>query len=513
MPNEFPRTENPEHPELFFGTVGAIGTDLGLVSELLAECLDEVRYKLQTIKLSSLLEKLEILGAIPQRPLEARYNALMDAGDKLRSDMGRGDALAVLAVRYVREELRQPLSGSPARPADKAAYMFQGLKHTEEVRALRDIYQSGFFLIGAYAPHELRRTRLARGIAKSYFSRSKRQHLEKADELIERDEREESNRTFGQDVENTFPLADLFVDVSRPRDEIKAAIQRFIAILFGYPYHTPTREEYAMFHAYSAALRSSALGRQVGAAIATPDGEIIALGTNEVPRPGGGTFWTGDSPDARDFQLGYDSSDEIRQRNLGEILQKLKESGWLATDKAESDLEIMLREAIPMMRGTRVMVPIEFGRAVHAEMCAFMDAARRGVQVRGCTLYTSTYPCHNCAMHIVAAGIKKVVFIEPYPKSLATELFSDLIGSGETAAAEGKVVFDAFVGIAPVRYLFAFTMRTRKTESGSVVDWKKSDARPLIAAPYLTYFEEEDSKGRDFAVLSTQFELSLYQEE
>ncbi|MDN3612645.1 hypothetical protein QWZ16_23945 [Vibrio ostreicida] len=26
------------------------------------------------------------------------------------------------------------------------------------------------------------------------------------------------------------------------------------------------------------------------------------------------------------------------------------------------------------------------------------------------------FPCHNCAKHIVASGIKRVVYVEPYPK-------------------------------------------------------------------------------------------------
>ena len=65
---------------------------------------------------------------------------------------------------------------------------------------------------------------------------------------------------------------------------------------------------------------------------------------------------------------------------------------------------------------------IEFSRTVHAEMAAIVDAARRGVSVQDCNLYTTTFPCHECAKHIVAAGIRRVVYIEPYPKSQALSL-------------------------------------------------------------------------------------------
>lgn len=41
-----------------------------------------------------------------------------------------------------------------------------------------------------------------------------------------------------------------------------------------------------------------------------------------------------------------------------------------------------------------------------------MAAGRRA---RGSTLYTTTFPCFQCAEKISHAGIKWVVFTEPYP--------------------------------------------------------------------------------------------------
>lgn len=46
---------------------------------------------------------------------------------------------------------------------------------------------------------------------------------------------------------------------------------------------------------------------------------------------------------------------------------------------------------------------------------------------REATLYSTTYPCHGCAKHIVAAGISEVVYYEPYPKSRALALHDDSI--------------------------------------------------------------------------------------
>lgn len=506
---EAPNEPNSIKPELFFGLVSAIGTDVDVVREVLSEVLSELGYSLKTVRLSNLLAKLELEGPIPEDSLEERYEKLMDAGNKLREMNKRGDAVAILGTRHIREELRAGVTRDPSVPAPNLAYVFQSLKHPDEVVTLRSIYRSGFSLIGAYASQDARRAHLTQRFARSRFSAILPEHRRGAEVLIARDEKEEGNSKYGQNVQDAFPLADIFVDVTQPRDAIKQALARYIALLFGHPYHTPTRDEYAMFHAYAASLRSSALGRQVGAVITSAEGEIIALGCNDVPKPGGGLFWAGDNPDGRDFARGIDSSDEMKLRNLTEILQRLERGEWLDRMKLDGNLTRLVEEAVKVMKGTRVMSPIEFGRAVHAEMAAFMDAARRGISVRGCTLYTTTFPCHNCAMHIIAAGIRKLVFVEPYPKSLATELFSDLISVQNSDSCDGKVQFVPFVGIAPPQYTRLFSAPKRKKPNGEVLRWPGDIAWPRLTAPYLSYIEEEDAVALNFTTAEAQTELPL----
>lgn len=69
----------------------------------------------------------------------------------------------------------------------------------------------------------------------------------------------------------------------------------------------------------------------------------------------------------------------------------------------------------------------EFGRPVHAEMDAILSCSRTGTSTRDATVYTTTLLCHKCARRIVAAGIKRVVYIEPYPKRIADKLHSGSI--------------------------------------------------------------------------------------
>jgi deoxycytidylate deaminase len=72
-------------------------------------------------------------------------------------------------------------------------------------------------------------------------------------------------------------------------------------------------------------------------------------------------------------------------------------------------------------------------------MEALMSCARRGITSIGATVYCTTFPCHNCAKHIVAAGIARVVFVEPYSKSKALDFHDDSIVYTDSEAGSAPV--------------------------------------------------------------------------
>jgi cytidine deaminase len=267
-------------------------------------------------------------------------------------------------------------------------------------------------------------------------------------------------------------------------------MSRFVELLFGNPFHTPSKDEQAMFFAFSAALRSASLARQVGAVITREDGSIIAVGTNEVPKAGGGQYWENDDPDGRDFRGAYDSSDRMRQNLLADILQRLEQASWLREEHSAKPIVQLVDEALyqeqpgknlSLMKGAQFMSTIDFVRAVHAEMSAITNAARHGVGTQGCILYTTTFPCHDCAKHIVAAGIRRVVYVEPYPKSLVQELYGDSVAVDASDSWGKRVSFDPFVGVASKRYTELFRASiARKDERGMVAVWQRSNAKPNL---------------------------------
>ena len=98
---------------------------------------------------------------------------------------------------------------------------------------------------------------------------------------------------------------------------------------------------------------------------------------------------------------------------------------------------------------SKAMDLLEFGRIIHAEMSAICDASRKGLSIEGATLYCTTFPCHICAKHIVASGITRVVYLEPYPKSYAAELHGDSI-EVDPAEQTNRVASRDSLGFHPI---------------------------------------------------------------
>ncbi|BBI98438.1 cytidine deaminase [Ferrigenium kumadai] len=501
-----PLTPN-DHPELVFGLVGPVGVNLDPVISVLTKELKALNYKAETIRLSKQIEAF-FSSDHRKEAEDKRISNLMTEGTRLRTESKRGDAVALLGIAEIMR-IREEKFGEHAE--ENNAYILQSLKHPHEIETLRNVYGKGFFLISVYSPREMRVTALADRISKSQFGSSKNARA-KAEELVERDELEES-LSLGQDVKDAFPLADLFVD-GRNKPSLEAQISRFLQLLFGNVFHTPSRNEHGMYHARSAALRSADLNRQVGAAILTNEGDLVAVGCNEVPKAGGDLYWPGDKGDARDFQKGIDAMAEERTQVLGELLERFSNHGLLS-NVGKSKLDNLVQDLVSgnkkdVLKGTRVMNLLEFGRSVHAEMAALMSAARLGISVRGATLFCTTFPCHMCARHIVASGITRVVYVEPYPKSKAKQLHQDSISVDPLVPSTDHVNFEPFEGIAPRRYQDIFDARdSRKDAEGRAIDWRQ-DPKPRFLRFMNTYRDLETAiVANEIPLLAEKLQVSL----
>jgi len=455
--------------ELYVGLVGPIGVDLDAVAEELNVALSYLSYSVRTVRITDVLQQLPSVRNLPgispvvAGSADVRIHELMSMGNKLCELTGLEDAMARLGVIGVQTERDQ----GDVHP--RKAYVIRQLKRPAEVHSLRRLYGENFVLIAAYSNKESRNAKLRRIIANSENNMDFDQYESRATSLMTRDEGEDIKH--GQKLRDTFWRADLFVDPSE-RSVLAKSIKRFVELLFGIAISTPTRDEAAMFVSWGASMRSASMARQVGATLYEETGSIVATGTNEVPRAFGGVYWEGDDPDGRDHHdSGQDQSDVSRGIMVAQLLDELKEAGWLSGTVSGRSSQDLAHEALGpdgVLRGTRAAGIIEYVRAVHAEQCAIVDAARRGVATNQLLMAVTTFPCHECARIIVAAGIKEVCYVEPYVKSLAKQMYGDSISfEGKEVA---KIWFRPYLGVAPQIYsrLFSAAGVERKDDKGKL---------------------------------------------
>jgi deoxycytidylate deaminase len=486
-------TKDVPRPDLFLGLVGAVGTTLStLIDAISTEC-SAMGYSVVALRLSDLLQRTAAFKPRGKDPSEDdRINALMDAGNDLRGHARKGDAVTQMAVY----ELTRIRTQNKQR-SGPFVYVFWSLKHPDEVKALRKIYNASCHIISVYAPRHVRHSILCNKILKAKPTIPMKDLSRRVDDLIDRDQ-SEAGIDHGQNVRDAFYLADFFIDATV---DVRNQASRYLRLLFGDPFVTPTSDEYGMFHAKAASLRSADLSRQVGAMILSANGSHLAAGCNEVPMSGGGHYWPDIDPesrDDRDFRYGSDKNAMMKLEMLEEVVAVLKERQWLRPAKAKIGNRALVMDLLsgakPNLSDTRIANVIEYGRIVHAEMSAISDAATRGVPLRGAKLVSTTFPCHMCTRHIISAGIAEVVYIEPYPKSLAVELYGRSVRVDDEVAEmdDRRVHFRPFIGVSPTRYVELFSFRKRKDGHGFVKEWKATpELRPIVFEPLLIYKQAE----------------------
>lgn len=486
---------NPKDAELIVGLVARIGVDTaGIVRTISAE-LQQYRYTVHEIKVTSLLDAFSNHLTLVSAPRAERYFSYIKACNFLRSKF-HDDIMALLAIMEI--FARRSENGLASDAQNRTAYIINQLKRPEEFDLFRKVYGEHYVQISCHSDEAVQVSRLQAQIAEDHPENPKNYEWDlAARKLVHTDESEE-NEPHGQRVRQVFPLSDVIIDATLMPSAEKE-IERFLRALFGDPRVTPSREEYGMELANTAAMRSSDMSRQVGAAILNCHAEIQALGCNEVPRPGGGTYWEGDHSDGREFTLKRDSNERRREAVLLDLMLRLGRIGALNQQLKgpEQIKEFIISRSDRMILDSQLMDSLEYGRSVHAEMNAITDAARGGHPIRSCTLFSNTFPCHNCAKHIVASGISEVVFNYPYPKSYAEELFDDsiVVNPGSKDASETgqrKVVFRQFLGIVGPMYSRVFTKARWKKEQGRIPPFNKISGSFIRRTPIPAYTRTEE---------------------
>lgn len=495
-----------ENLELIFAFVAPMGVDLDCAEARLKAVLIEFGYSLHTIRLSEFLHADYKFweGREDESLLDKYIGDHQQAGNDLRQRMKRKDALALVALHKIAKRRAAVKAGV------RNAFLIRQLKTPEEVDRLRSVYGERFVVLGITAPLQERVQWLAKAITASREGSSVNwtNWDSRAKILIETDD-VEMGKEYGQNVSATFPLSDFFAVLNPAvgetgRKRFEDDLRRFLSILFGKTDTPPTNEEFLMFQAHAASYQSADRSRQVGAVIASLDGSVVAVGRNDDPKVGGGVTATVSVEQVEDPALG------LKQRAVADVLAKL--ASVLKPEFASTPERPRVNHAMALLEGSRLLGMNEFNRMVHAEMAALTDAALRGVAVGGQVMFCTTFPCQNCAKHLMAAGIRALYYTFPYPKSLVKTMYAEEYEEltmlsldspelrkrldegrrGNPTDGPAKFLVFSYLGVAPRRYVQLFTMPIRKLADGSKPPWVPQSSRPRIGTPMIFSTEHEN---------------------
>jgi deoxycytidylate deaminase len=458
--------------ELIIGICSPIGSLYLEVIDVLEEKLKkDYHYKVNRIKISEFIKKYYDKKPNYKIGETHKFSDLMfkiEGGDYLRKFYHNNSILVELAIKQIREG--RQVANTPDIKGERICYIIDSLKNIEELNLLRTVYGDIFYLFSIFSPEDERKDNL---IQKKGLS------SEESNRIINTDEFEDL--THGQNVRDTFVDADFFLRVSKKNiKDINNKVKRFLHLIFNSEIITPNYDETAMYYAKSSAGNSACLSRQVGAAITDKSGTTIATGWNDVPKFGGNLYRETDINVHRCKELKYCSNVEHINEIIEDItndletiykqtyIDKTGEQMTLGPSLSKEDSEVKLKIK-KILKKSKIKNILEYSRSVHAEMHAIIIGSQlTNNKMVGGNLYVTTYPCHNCARHIILAGISNIYYIEPYKKSLGIILYEDSFTEDEKDDKKVRILL--YEGVAPRRYLDFYSMKgdERKDKEGKI---------------------------------------------
>lgn len=491
--------------ELVIALCGPIGSPIKHVREALQLSLKhKYGYDCEIIRLSEFIEKYSKLD-LSLLSKDKKIESLIESGNYLREKHGPSVLadLAVAKIRIDREEYKISNDAS-VHKGRRTCYIIDSIKNQAELDLLRQVYREILYVIGVFSPMPQRERSLLSEIpgATGEIIRS----------LIEKDA--SSSGENGQTVSNTFPQSDFFLRIDgNSKNALDIRVERFLDLVLGVRIVTPTADESAMYAAASAAGNSACLSRQVGAAVTCIDGQLLSVGWNDVPKAFGGLY-------QNSYQKDSSGENDFRCHNKGGKCYNDEEKNFLAeniVDTLGDEIIASSKRSLAIEKissDKKIKGLIEFSRAVHAEMHAILNALKiSGDKVQGGSIYVTTYPCHGCARHIVAAGIANVYYIEPYKKSLATKLHDDAITEVESETERVRIL--PYEGVAPSRYLALFKMGTTQRKiGGKIVRISPHDSVPrseksLQSLPVLEAIVMKNLQSKGFQLNTVESNADL----
>lgn len=419
---------------IILGFTGSIGSGCTYISKGLS-----AQYKYKYFCLSDILRDITSKKSLSKSTCEQ----LQNLGDELRSKYGNS---------YLVKKLFESIKSSDIKSSP--VIIVDSIRNDGEVQTLK---QFPYFYL--FSVHADRDTRCKRTLKMKKFKAEN--EFQKADD---RDMAEDA--PYGQQVKKCNDLSDIIIvnDTDIPKNAYRAKREliddiynKYVALLEQKKSgrltseNLPSVDETLMTMAYAESQMSSCLKRKVGSVIAAINSvspqnnadktikdavHIISSGHNEVPLGTTPCVFTEHEKCYRDHLQEEQAAKYKNCPNCGEKINvlvvkcKTKNCSFKTTDflkvcpECKNELEVkyscpkcqtkVYREYL--LGGGKLGKLLDMCRALHAEENALLNLTKISRNNSSdLVLYTTTYPCNLCANKIVAAGIKKVMYSDPYP--------------------------------------------------------------------------------------------------
>jgi len=411
--------------QIVIGVTGSFGSGCTTVVEIL-----ETNYGFKGFSLSTTLRQMYEEKKTGKSTDQALRSELQDFGNDMRKEYHH---------HFFAEKTLEKVS----KKSKNDCLVFDSIRNVGEIAFFRQVFPN-FYLIAVDCAEADRWERVKgkytdKGLTYANFRNDDR-----------RDKNEEGI-AYGQQVALCVDEADYLIrNDNDPMVTTETAFKRRLHYkltdpisLFRGNVRPPNIEETHMSIAYSASLMSQCIKRQVGAVIVDKNGIVLSIGYNENPRPLKPCY----------LQFG-DCYREIHIENImgnlnncpycNKNLDGLKYPYICPHCKRDVYRELVQDRAISRCT------------ALHAEEKVIINTG--STDLKGCTLYVTTFPCFNCAQKILELGIERVYYVESYPDIDSVKLF-------DTANRLGsRITIQKFEGVKARAYFKIFDTWRRKKE-------------------------------------------------
>lgn len=271
---------------------------------------------------------------------------------------------------------------------------------------------------------------------------------------------------------------------------------------------TPSSEERCMIVAYTAKFNSGCLSRQVGACITNQYHTIRTIGWNDVPYgqiPCSlrqlSDLKRNDIKENKGIRFAYSAF----EKGDGFAYDKGKQNFTLAVDSDYTQTDLLEKQGLPWSfcfktlhnryEGEKNQV---FTRSLHAEENAMLQMVKYGGEalING-IIYVTASPCELCAKKLYQIGVRKIVYIDPYPGISRKQIIDSGFKRPELKLFQGAYGGSYFKLYQPfMNYKDEISIRTKEIHNGYITQSQLlKEVSSLLSEDLSQSFYDEKQKN------------------